>query len=400
MPSPRKRRVVDDSSSSDTDAEPTVSQRRIVSPRKRQRIALDEDDEVDTAPPKKPLTFLPDEILFTVLENVAIPDLLDLRRLNKAFREEIDTRILYHHIQRTEFIGYLGCSDYPLFENLSPKEHQDFAFVRARFDRLEEVESGQAKWDAESALFRIEPQWFTALEAIGGRAEPDDPYWEHAVECLWNFFKEETALQERIKHYEGWKFTFGHVEDCMIDLRRQRYRAALDPNDKRDLGLRWRMDNLPQLYGKETWSRVACAFSDIEEEEQRAGQVIMLLRKEAAMSRRQHNQLRSIAEARKHMHKETEHLDTLFKKWQENLLGLPSLSLERLKDTAVESLDSVDPNPVTWSAQTLAKVQDSLKRWDGQRNVIKQMTSFLDATNAVAELPEDAFNGDGLSDDD
>ena len=43
----------------------------------------------------------------------------------------------------------------------------------------------------------------------------------------------------------------------------------------------------------------------------------MLLRKEAAMSQRQHNQLHSIVNARKQMHEEIDHLDTLFKKWQE-----------------------------------------------------------------------------------
>ena len=84
-----------------------MSQRRVISPRKRQRIALDEDDDVDAAPAKKPIAFLPGEILFTVLENVAIPDLLALRRLNKVFRKAIDTRIFYHQMQRAELIGYL-----------------------------------------------------------------------------------------------------------------------------------------------------------------------------------------------------------------------------------------------------------------------------------------------------
>lgn len=114
---------------------------------------------------------LPTELVLNILEKVSVCDVLDLRILSKAYEKAIDTHVFYHHIQNAELVGYLGPHE-GLLEQLTPEECMDFVLVRAKFDRLEELLEGQAKWDPKGALFRIERSWFKALERIGGHIEP------------------------------------------------------------------------------------------------------------------------------------------------------------------------------------------------------------------------------------
>jgi hypothetical protein len=193
MANPRNHPVVRDDSNSVSDNDvivsPTKRQRRILLSTPPQRPI---HEDADTAllgtsqqPSSSPLADLPPEILLSIFENVAAADLLDLRHLSKSYRDVIDTHVFYDHIIRAELVGYLGHrGSSELFASISQREYWNFALVRARFDCLDEREEGQAKWDPQGASFRIEQAWFDNLEEIGGQIDPDNPWWDHALDCL------------------------------------------------------------------------------------------------------------------------------------------------------------------------------------------------------------------------
>lgn len=147
--SPRKRPlVVDDSDSGSDDVSPTTTHKRV------RRVVLDDDDDEEdnesdpsnlpatSQPPEKgrdhelllsslaasqkaspsQLPTLPAEVLLTVLDNADPADILDHRLVCKAFKEVIDTSVLYYHIQRVELIGYLGPKEGQLMEQLNAQE--------------------------------------------------------------------------------------------------------------------------------------------------------------------------------------------------------------------------------------------------------------------------------------
>jgi len=145
--SPRKRPlVVDDSDSGSDNVSPTITHKRV------RRVVLDDDDDDEednesdpsnppatSQPPEKgrdhelllssltasqraspsKLPTLPAEVLLTVLDNADPADILDHRLVCKAFKQVIDTSVLYYHIQRVELIGYLGPKEGQLMEQLN-----------------------------------------------------------------------------------------------------------------------------------------------------------------------------------------------------------------------------------------------------------------------------------------
>lgn len=93
------------------------------------------------------------------------------------------------------------------------------------------------------------------------------------------------------------------------------------------------------------------------------------------------------------MFKEIEGLDVSFKKWQEDLLALPNLSLERLR---VDK--ELGPNPLKWFEKAMMQERAAVERWKRQRNVVKQISSFIDATNTTIKIQGGTFKEDGDSD--
>jgi hypothetical protein len=167
MFSPYKRSIVRDDSDSDSNDVP------LESPCKRmRRVILDDEDEEDDVVERptrqepamedehlkslitcltasqqssaSALPIIPAELLITLLENVDAAEILDYRLVSSSFRKVIDTNMLYHHIQCVELIGYLGPKEHDLFEHLNAKDYWDLAFVKARFDCLDDKEKGQA----------------------------------------------------------------------------------------------------------------------------------------------------------------------------------------------------------------------------------------------------------------
>lgn len=398
---------------------------------------------------------LPGEILLTILEMVEPCDLLDHRLVCKSFRDAVDTHVFYHHIQDAELIGYLGSKKNWLLEHLNSKDYWDFAFVKTRFDCLDDQEEGQAKWDPPGASFRISSAWADALIRVGGYFHPGNAWWDHMtatldlqeapfvygqlrwcikigpavldfgiadknevnielieiaafdkndpVTCLtirvtdWkvmlmNFFREERALKLLMQETLDADYTYSHMEDSLRDMRRKRYRSKLNPDDQNDSRTLWKMSIMRPLWGRVSNGSATASWDDVERVENFAVETLLLLRRDAAMSHYERAELDMLVVEKATMNKEIKLLDSMFKKWQEQLLALPNLSLERIH------LDQeLYPNPLTWSDEVVDRLKQSLTRWKGQKEVIKQMTAFLDATNTVAMLAEDAFETDSGS---
>lgn len=141
---------------------------------------------------------LPAELLLHILEYVPVDYVLDWRFVCRGFRDAIDGRILYHHLQRTELIGFMGARDaYPMSQ-MTDEEYEEAHLLRANFHHLEcshdEVSSTQQArpiWDASYAVFRINDDWYQTFWEIGGAAlqngdtiEDADPIWWVTFEKL------------------------------------------------------------------------------------------------------------------------------------------------------------------------------------------------------------------------
>jgi hypothetical protein len=108
------------------------------------------------------------------------------------------------------------------------------------------------------------------------------------------------------------------------------------------------MDNMTPLWGKYASVSVNPDYDDIERAERNAVQTLKQLRKEASMTVRERDALDLTVVQRGMMHKEMKELDELFKKFQENILALPNLSLDRLHIG-----QELDPNPITWTKEVV-----------------------------------------------
>jgi hypothetical protein len=200
---------------------------------------------------------------------------------------------------------------------------------------------------------------------------------------LMNVFKEEKALKSLMQETEDDDYTYDHLEDSLRDKRHQRFRSRLDSNEDEDGSRIWNMDHMKPLWGKYSSVSVNPDYH-IERAERNAVRTLKLLRREASMTVRERDVLDLIVVERGMLHKEQKELDEQFKTFQENMLGLPYLSLERLHID-----QDLDPNPMTWTKEFVDRESQSLARWKAQRHVSKSVTAQLDASNAAASLAVD-----------
>lgn len=139
-------------------------------------------DSIDSSqrPHESSLVHLPAELLLLVLEHVPIDHLLDWRLVCRGFRDAIDGRILYHHLQRTQLLGYMGAHEaYPMSQ-LPPESYERIRCMHANFRCIEKVnesgqlEAGHAIWNSPNAIFTIEDNWFEAFRNITGVEAMED----------------------------------------------------------------------------------------------------------------------------------------------------------------------------------------------------------------------------------
>jgi hypothetical protein len=180
-------------------------------------------------------------------------------------------------------------------------------------------------------------------------------------------------------------------------MRRPRFIAALDLTSQEDRSLLWKFKNLRPLFGEPFHHDIDESFQDICNAEQDAISTITLLRREAALTSAEHSAFRRLVADDKSMRYEHERLEKSFKNWQESSLGL-SRHTEMYRDVEEEDDEEEDEwvNPLMWSDEKVNEVQNKVRRWKGQREMMRQVKGILDTMHEVVEIE----NRGGFEDDD
>ncbi|PZD37083.1 hypothetical protein A1F97_07896 [Pyrenophora tritici-repentis] len=392
---------------------------------------------------------LPLEIILAVLQHVHPAQILDLRLLSSNITKDMDTHFLYHTIQRVELISYLSPKEERLFKytHLAPKDYWDFTFVEATFDRMDDQPDGKAAWEPDGAHFRIDKAWFDTFRRIGGTFALGNAWGDHVRQCLdlenppqvygqlrwcvkigpavldfgiedrdeldielverknsdepgntlsirvknWkrmlmNFFREERVLKTVMEQTKDYPYTYNHVEDSLRGMRRKLLRSKIDEEDRDDYGYIWMFDNMTPLWSNFPPLR---ELSAMEVAENHAIEALMLLRKEASISKRVRFSLRKLVKERTAMYADLQKLCQLFNKWQEKVLDLSNLGV------STHRYEDLDPNHMTWSKDVVDRELECLKIWKEQKPQIAQMVAILNANNAIATLDEAAVDDSG-----
>jgi hypothetical protein len=393
-----------------------------------------------------PFPHLPAELLLQILEHVPVDYLLDWRIVCRSFRDAIDGRILYHHLRRTQLIGYVGTQEtYPL-SRLEDAQYERIHLLRANFRGMAGPRSTRgALWANTHAVFDMDTDWFDALAEIGGTAgrhgdaiEDADPRWldlldrlelpladepygtlrwcfklDHAVfdldiplfgrtlfdvhvsfrrrtirvawkDMLMRLLKTERALRRIMENTLGCKYTFTHAGDCLREVRRQQMRAACTRDNKADRRALWALRDLCPLFGKHQHGRMGLPqiLEDL------AIDVLLLLRREAALTSRQLAYLRQL-------HREFQTMQNEIKGLNDGLCDFTAhLSLPGSDFTAIlsRSDSNIPPNPVAWPDDLRASVEERVGKWKSQRKVMAQISALLSASNEALAVPEDSFD--------
>jgi len=136
---------------------------------------------------------LPAEILLLVLESVPIDHILDWRAVCRGFRDAIDGRVLFHHLQRTQLVGLMDTDTYDRRTALSPEQTDQLCFVNCKLQDVTNISRTAQRWrskpiwDGTHAVFRLEDSWYKAFrDSIGvypcddtGLNDLHDKWFEH-----------------------------------------------------------------------------------------------------------------------------------------------------------------------------------------------------------------------------
>ncbi|KAF1940056.1 hypothetical protein EJ02DRAFT_350879 [Clathrospora elynae] len=404
------------------------------------------------------LAHLPAELLLQILEYVPVDYVLDWRLVCRGFRDAIDGRILYHHLRRTELIGYMGSRYLRPMEHLNDEQYEKIHLLRARFrciEKAEEEDMGtqQSKpvWSGTHALFQIDEEWFRDFRQIGGAAarggdttQDADTRWlstldrlelqrpeegfgtlrwcirlDYAVldmdfpleagrntfdvdvhlhsgrvrvawrEMLFRFLKTERSLRrllEKALHQKrNSDFSFTHTEDCLRATRRQRLHSSLNPNDKVDRHIKWTLRLLHPLFGKPRHDH-QMTLEDIEND---ATNLLLLLRREASMSISQVAYLHQLSTDYQTMDKELVELDQAFGEFKTHM-AMPGFQMSILMP--VMNPCQIARNPIAWPDKLRAKIEGQVERWKSQKKVVEQIALLLEASNVAMAVPDDSFD--------
>jgi hypothetical protein len=156
-------------------------------------------DSIDSSQnPPSSVANLPAELLLHVLEYVPIDYILDWRLVCRGFRDAIDGRTLYHHLQRTQLVGFVGPRKHWPLRNLTEEQYDLMQFLYANFSHVEDNARGASKqpksrpiWGSTHAVFKIDLSEFPAssgTDSLGSRydstIEYADTIWRNAVSRL------------------------------------------------------------------------------------------------------------------------------------------------------------------------------------------------------------------------
>jgi hypothetical protein len=144
------------------------------------------------------LPHLPAELLLHILEYVPVDYILDWRQVCRGFRDAIDGRILYHHVQRTQLIGFMDADGGYYIEHSTDEDYERLRLVRAKFARMADGSHGTPGttradpiWGFKHALFVIDESWQQTFRRLSGTSGKDgntievvDTRWQEIISKL------------------------------------------------------------------------------------------------------------------------------------------------------------------------------------------------------------------------
>ncbi|KAH7552210.1 hypothetical protein J3E72DRAFT_248099 [Bipolaris maydis] len=206
-------------------------------------------------------------------------------------------------------------------------------------------------------------------------------------DMLVRFLKTERALRIILEKRTHQRFTFSHAEDCLRDLRRKRLAAALSPYSKVDRHIRWSLRLLHPLYG--------CPPNEhtmtLENVENDAVHMLLLLRRAASLSAAQLAYLHALASDYRSMEAQLRRLDDVYAEFK-SYLSVPGFQMNILLPAMVTNAGHVPRDPVAWTDELREKIECQVQRWRAQRDAIEQVGEILEASNQAMGVPDDSFD--------
>jgi hypothetical protein len=191
---------------------------------------------------------LPAELILLVLEQVPIDFILDWRLVCRGFRDAIDTRVLYHHLQRTQLVGLMETGEFSTTARLTVEQHDRLRLVQAKFQRVTTepvrcLRPSGAIWNNTHAVFRIEDKWFEDFHhIIGIDVGEEESLWK--LSATWGSYVSELQLQYGERGFGSlrWCIKLDHaVLDLSLPLDRTRNAFECRVHlDKRTVSVRWK----------------------------------------------------------------------------------------------------------------------------------------------------------------
>jgi hypothetical protein len=129
----------------------------------------------------------------------------------------------------------------------------------------------------------------------------------------------------------------------------------------------------------------------LENVENDAAHMLLLLRRSAALSHAQLAYLHALAADYRTMEAQLRHLDDVYAEFK-SYLSLPGFRMNILLPAMIANAGHVPRNPVAWTDELREKIECQVVRWRAQRGVLEKVSAMLEASNEAMGVPDDSFD--------
>ncbi|KAL1797974.1 hypothetical protein ACET3X_004580 [Alternaria dauci] len=399
------------------------------------------------------LARLPAELLLQVLEHVPVDHVLDWRLVCRGFRDAIDGRVLYHCVQRTQLVGYVGPRDDPRMDVLDDEEYEAVHLIEADFVSIEQdakcLEEKRPIWSGKHAVFRIKDEWYRAFRTICGlETQPGDTL--NGVAPQWLGLLDRLAMLQNEELYGllRWCIRLDHAVldlDFPVDINRLHFDFDVNLRTglvrvawkdmlvrflKTERALRILMDEkrdsrftfshhedclrsirrtrllssltTTQLDNTIRWAMrpltplfgipsTRHASSPLTRIENVAISVLLLLRRTAALSPSQLSYLRDLHATYQALESSLRALDATYTEFK-SYMSIPGFQTTILLPSMISNAKSVPGNPVAWSDELRVRIECQVARWKQQAGVMEKVRGLLEGSCEAMAAPEDGFD--------
>lgn len=142
---------------------------------------------------------------------------------------------------------------------------------------------------------------------------------------------------------------------------------------------------LPPLFSREQYGCPAEEFRNYRYAENSAIEFLIPLRREARLGKNEANRLRQVAEDRREIAIELQHIEDRYAQCMQSLgvINFPPRPI---------SIEPVPANPFSWTDDLRKKEEDRVQRWRSQQNIMRQIALLAESSTETASVPEDAFD--------